>query len=273
MTGRKQVHAAVREMCATLFREPARLREILSHRVAGTFAIATHRHPNELQLDVLDGCRGEVLLGDRTHAVSGLTLLVHYPGVRHGFRLRGGTRWHVKLRLARVPTIWPEIWASAPAMPRLRRTVRDLSSYTVQQDDWPPRLLALVAELLSIWPLNDVSALDAAGVEDDRDLAEAVALVQASDGRPPSVAAMAAAAHLSPRHFARRFRARLGCTPADFADRHRLAHAKALLLGGQLAAADVADAVGFTTHSAFTRWFTAHVGQTPRRFRDDPQTA
>ncbi|MEM8872643.1 MAG: AraC family transcriptional regulator [Planctomycetota bacterium] len=273
MTGRTQVHAAIRQLCGAIFNEPQRLRDVVSHRVTGTFSIASHRHRDELQFDLLEDCCGEALLGSEAWPVSGLTLLVHYPGERHGFTLRGGRRWHLKLRMPRVDRVWPEIVTAAPAMPRIGRIARELASYSIQKEDRPPRLLALVTDLMASWPVRDVSALDAASVEDARDLADAVALVQASKGPPPSIAEMAAAAHLSRRHFARRFRTRFGCTPAEFADTHRLARAKSLLLGGQMSAAAVADAVGFTTHSAFTRWFTRHVGQSPRRFRTDPQTA
>ena len=273
MTGRRRVHDTIGRLCGSLFDDPARLRDVVSHRVTGTFTIRPHRHDRELQLDLLDGCRGAVTLDGRAVEVGGLTLLTHYPGQRHGFTLTGGRRWHVKVACDEVADVWPEVMTHAGAMPRLRRVVRELSAYSFSAAERPPRMLALVADLLASWPVREVSALDAAAVEDERDLAEAVKLVQASEGRPPTVGEMARAAHLSPRQFARRFRARFGTTPADFADRHRLACAKALLLGGQRPAAEVAAAVGFTTHSAFTRWFTRHAGQTPSRFRLDPQTA
>ncbi len=84
---------------------------------------------------------------------------------------------------------------------------------------------------------------------------------------------MAKAAHLSPRQFARRFVARLGVTPGEYADAQRVERAKALLLGGTRPARDVAEIVGFTTHSSFTRWFTTRVGIGPTAYRNDPHAA
>ncbi len=52
-------------------------------------------------------------------------------------------------------------------------------------EDRPPRLLAIVAELLALWPVRDVSAVDASTVDDARDLADAVRLIQVTQGKPP----------------------------------------------------------------------------------------
>ncbi|MEL7239208.1 MAG: AraC family transcriptional regulator [Planctomycetota bacterium] len=277
MTSRRRIHRAVRELCAALFAEPERLSDFIRHRVADHFSIQPHVHTDELQLDLLVGCTGHASLGRTTVAVRGLTLLTHYPGDRHGFTVRGGERWHLKLQLGDLAAIrqrvWPESVVDSPPLPNLLRTARELSSYAVHGSDRPPRLVATVTQLLSSWPLRDVSAMDAATVEDARDLAEAVELIQSTQGSPPSIESMAKAAHLSTRHFARRFQARFGCTPADFADRHRLARARSLLLGRQSSSADVADAVGFASRSAFSRWFRRHVGQTPTAFQQDPLSA
>ena len=252
------------------------MRDVASHRVGERFTIRPHRHLREIQFDLLDGCEGEASFGERTVKVQGLTLLTHYPGERHGFRLSGGRRWHLKLACESMPPrdrVWPDVAKGAPAPSRLRRIVDELSAYSLRPSGRPPRLLALVADLLASWPLAEVEALDAGDVEDERDLADAVRLVRESADRLPDVAAMARAAHLSSRQLTRRFRTRFGCTPAEFVDLHRLAEAKALLLGHQATAAEVAKAVGFDSHSAFSRWFARHAGQSPSAFRADPHTA
>ena len=276
MRRRSHIQQIIRRLCGSVFAEPTNVRDVAGHRVGEAFTIRPHRHAGEIQFDLLDGCAGEASFGDRTVAVKGLTLLTHYPGERHGFRLSGGRRWHLKLAcepLSPRDRVWPEVAVGAPAPARLRRIAGELSSYSIRPSGRPPRLLALVADLVASWPLAEVEALDAGDVEDERDLADAVRLVRESPGPPPGVAAMARAAHLSERQLTRRFRTRFGCTPAEFADLHRLAEAKAMLLGNQAAAADVAKAVGFDSHSAFSRWFARHAGQSPSAFRADPQTA
>ena len=249
---------------------------VVAAPVARQFTVRTHAHPRELQFDLISGSRGTAVVGSQTVDVSGLTLLVHYPGERHGFELSGGTRWHLKVvagpsdAVARR-RVWDEAMAGQPRMERLTQMATELAKYPAIGADRPPRMLALVADLLASWPPRDVSAIDAAAVEDERDLGDAVRLVQTSTGAPPTLDEMARAAHLSRRHFTRRFRLRFGCSPTDFADAHRLGRAKAMLAGGGAAAGDVAAAVGFSTHSAFSRWFSRHVGQTPGQFRLDPQ--
>jgi AraC-like DNA-binding protein len=169
--------------------------------------------------------------------------------------------------------VWAEHRVNVAGNEALRRVADEMTNLPIYGDDRPPRLLAMAAEVLALWPVRDLSAVDASAVDDDRDLAAAVRLVQESDGRPPTLDAMAAAAHLSRRHFTRRFRDHFGCSPRDFANAHRLARAKELLAGGNATAGATGAAVGFAHAPAFNRWFARHVGQTPDQFRRDPHVA
>ena len=263
-------------MCGQLF-GPGAIGDFVSGRLAGRFVVGPHRHADVIQFDILDGCRGTVSLDGRGFQVAGRTLLVHYPGEHHGFDLRGGRRWHLKLNATGEEAVrrrvWPGLRTQLPPMPRLLRAAADVGSCCSFGTSPTPLLASVAAEVLARWPLRDASAVDAAAVEDDRDLAGAVRLAQDATGRPPTLAEMGRAAHLSPRHLARRFRTRFAMTPGEFADLGRLARAKALLQGRQLSVAGVAAAVGFASHSSFTRWFARRVGQTPRQFRLDPQAA
>ncbi|MFE7430503.1 GlxA family transcriptional regulator [Streptomyces sp. NPDC057545] len=91
-----------------------------------------------------------------------------------------------------------------------------------------------------------------------------------------TVAALAARARLSPRHFARAFRAETGLTPGRYVDRVRLEHARRLLEDTSDGVAGIAHACGYGTPEAMRRAFVKALGTAPaeyrRRFRPGPDT-
>jgi transcriptional regulator GlxA family with amidase domain len=90
-----------------------------------------------------------------------------------------------------------------------------------------------------------------------------------------SVAAMAARAHMSPRNFARAFRAETGVTPARYVERVRIEAARRRLEDGGDPVASVAAACGFGTAETMRRVFVRSlaVGPTEYRRRFRPSTA
>ncbi|AYN38424.1 GlxA family transcriptional regulator [Streptomyces dangxiongensis] len=90
------------------------------------------------------------------------------------------------------------------------------------------------------------------------------------------VEALAARAALSPRHFARAFRAETGMTPGRYVDRVRLEHARRLLEDTTDGIGQVARASGHGTPEAMRRAFLRTLGTSPaeyrRRFRPAPVT-
>ena len=138
---------------------------------------------------------------------------------------------------------------------------------------------AKLAEALCRWPASDESA----GVTEashgdlptlgdalsDRVRRAATRLARRVDD-PPSLEELAAAANISPRHFARRFTADFNCTPHEYITARRLDAARALLLRPGLPVARVAEELGFTSPSAFSRWFSRAADQTPRAFQKSP---
>ena len=91
--------------------------------------------------------------------------------------------------------------------------------------------------------------------------------VVANPSADHSVAALAQRMELSPRHFARLFRAEVGMTPAAWVEEARVAAARGLLEGGHEAPKRVAAQCGFTVANTFRRAFTRHVGVTPSDYR------
>jgi transcriptional regulator GlxA family with amidase domain len=82
-----------------------------------------------------------------------------------------------------------------------------------------------------------------------------------------SVEAMARRALMSPRSFARRFRATTGTTPHAWLLGRRLAAAEALLEGSDAPVEEIARLVGFGTAAGLREQFTRKRGVSPRAYR------
>ncbi|MFF5727741.1 GlxA family transcriptional regulator [[Kitasatospora] papulosa] len=89
-----------------------------------------------------------------------------------------------------------------------------------------------------------------------------------------SVEALAARAGLSPRHFARAFRAETGLTPGRYVERVRLEQARRLLEDTADGVDGISRASGYGTPEAMRRAFVKALGTAPaeyrRRFRSHP---
>lgn len=99
-----------------------------------------------------------------------------------------------------------------------------------------------------------------------RHLRRARDLIDREYSRPLDVPAMAEAAHMSPSHFARRFRDIYDETPYSYLMTRRIERAQQLLRSG----ASVTDAcmtVGCTSLGSFSSRFTEVVGMTPSQYR------
>jgi AraC-like DNA-binding protein len=81
------------------------------------------------------------------------------------------------------------------------------------------------------------------------------------------VPAMARAAHMSPSHFARRYRQAFGETPYQHLVSRRVERAQALLRAGTLPVSEVCHAVGFSSLGAFNARFRDLTGVCPTRYR------
>lgn len=81
------------------------------------------------------------------------------------------------------------------------------------------------------------------------------------------VDALAARARLSPRHFARAFRAETGTTPGRYVERVRLEHARRLLEDSSVGVEQVARASGYGTPEAMRRAFVKTLATAPAEYR------
>jgi len=83
-----------------------------------------------------------------------------------------------------------------------------------------------------------------------------------------SVDRLAARVAMSPRHFARVFRADVGCTPAVYVEQVRIEVARRLLETTGLNVDEVAATAGFGTTETLRRAFARRVGASPTEYRD-----
>ncbi|MEU2286620.1 GlxA family transcriptional regulator [Streptomyces sp. NPDC013178] len=82
-----------------------------------------------------------------------------------------------------------------------------------------------------------------------------------------TVESLAARARLSPRHFARAFRAETGTTPGRYVDRVRLEHARRLLEDTGDGVEEISRASGYGTPEAMRRAFVKALGAGPAEYR------
>jgi AraC-like DNA-binding protein len=85
--------------------------------------------------------------------------------------------------------------------------------------------------------------------------------------RPLAVPALARAAHVSPAHFSRQFRATFGETPHRYLQRRRVERAMELLRETDRPVTEICLDVGFNSPGTFTRTFRQIVGEPPSEYR------
>jgi AraC-like DNA-binding protein len=128
------------------------------------------------------------------------------------------------------------------------------------------RLLELLLiEALRSMPICNTCPGVMRGLADER-LASAIREIHANPAHSWTVAQLAKAAALSRSAFFVRFREAVGVAPMAYLLTWRMALAKNLLRGKNMAVADVAERVGYRSASAFSVAFTRYVGQPPAWF-------
>ena len=147
----------------------------------------------------------------------------------------------------------------------------DLALALVEEDHGPAMALAVARQLVvymkrSGGQLQYSEPLRFQTRGGDR-FADLVALMLGDLGRDWTVAAMAQAAGLGQRQFARRFNAAFAQSPAAFLTGLRLDEARLRLASGRDGLARIAHAVGFGSDDAFRRAFERRFGLTPGAYR------
>lgn len=92
-------------------------------------------------------------------------------------------------------------------------------------------------------------------------------LVDRAYAQPLDVVALARHAHMSPAHFARRFKEAFGETPHQYVLTRRVERAQELLRNTDETVTDVCLEVGFQSLGSFSSAFTRVTGTTPTAYR------
>ena len=131
-------------------------------------------------------------------------------------------------------------------------------------------ILERLLEVLLIEALRSTAGTAASpglvrGLADER-LAVAIRHIHEHPTRPWTVAQLAREAALSRSAFFERFHRAIGVAPMEYLLAWRMALAKNLLRRSDLAIAEVAASVGYSSASTFSVAFTRHVGLPPTRY-------
>ncbi|HLL71141.1 MAG TPA: AraC family transcriptional regulator [Pyrinomonadaceae bacterium] len=158
--------------------------------------------------------------------------------------------------------------------PRLARLARDLAEELRAADAGHELIVAALIEQILIQLLRryasirrtDELELSRAGLVDRR-IRRAVELMHAHLAEELPLEELAAAAYLSPFHFARLFKKLTGLPPHAYLAALRIEHARTLLATTDLSVTEIAARVGYANSSHFGKAFRQFNGLTPRAFR------
>jgi len=98
-------------------------------------------------------------------------------------------------------------------------------------------------------------------------LQKVLSYIEEKLAEPVGVRELASQVHMSPFHFARRFKQAVGTPPHAYITHVRIERAKRLLSTTNLPLIEVATRVGYRTQAHFTGVFHRYVGTTPRAYR------
>ena len=157
---------------------------------------------------------------------------------------------------------------------RLIRFARDLADELMQEEAGQEIVIGALVEQLTVHLLRHHSnvrrseelELSRAGLVDRR-IRRAIELMHAHLARDLPLEEIAAAAYLSPFHFARLFKKLTGASPHSYLGNLRVARAQSLLAETDLSISEISARVGYSSPSHFTKAFRQSTGLTPRAFR------
>jgi AraC-like DNA-binding protein len=161
-------------------------------------------------------------------------------------------------------------WVHVRGEPRLSMLVQLLGDETRTNRPAREIVMARLLEVLLIEALRSTASTAASpglvrGLSDPK-LALALRLMHAQTASHWSVAQLAREAGMSRSAFFDRFNRTVGITPMDYLQTWRMAIAKQLLKKRELAIADIAERVGYSSVSAFGVAFTRQIGVPPGRY-------
>jgi len=129
-----------------------------------------------------------------------------------------------------------------------------------------------LTQVLAIHLLRHYSTLTRTITSENRSLThtqvqQAIDYIHIHLDRDLSLAEIASVVNISPTHFASLFKRAMGISPHQYVIQQRVERAKLMLSKTDLAIADIALQVGFSSQSHLTQHFKRHTGMTPKQVR------
>lgn len=187
------------------------------------------------------------------------------------------THWAVADRLA---ARYPEARVEPDAICLFDGTLRtaagvtaglDLALALVEEDEGPEIARRVAAQLVMFFKRGggqmQFSRRGVSAPSGRSALQEVQRWVAAHPAEDHGIERLAGRAGMSPRHFARLFRAETGLTPAAYVETVRIEAGRRLLETGEIALKQIAGACGFRDTDTFRRAFQRRVGTTPAEYR------
>lgn len=180
----------------------------------------------------------------------------------------------VRARLTRVDAQITFPISAVTRDERLARLARDMADELHVEDAGQEMVMAALIEQIVVQLLrrhahilrSDQLELSRVGLVDRR-IRRAVELMHAHLDRELPLEELAAAAYLSPFHFARLFKKLTGTSPHAYLAALRLERAQKLLATTDLSITETSASVGYTNSSHFGKVFRQATGLSPRDFR------
>jgi AraC family transcriptional regulator, arabinose operon regulatory protein len=202
------------------------------------------------------------------------------PGARQDYRTHpsaGSWRllWaHFHPRPAWIPWLnWPEIdlktrffvLPPGEARQEFGRAMRRLVTLSRRRGSWMFELAYAALEEALLW--TQVVQAEATQPLPDTRIQKAAAFLRDNFKQPFSLPNLAKTSALSVSRFSHLFRRQMGCTPVQFLEQQRLAHATQLLRLTGMSVEEVAAESGYDDPFYFSNRFRQHLGRSPRNFR------
>lgn len=269
-------------LCASLF-SGGEIEHARAHAITSPFVVTEHSHAELLQFDWIVNCRGSITIDRATTALSGgCAFVLVAPRQPHAMSLESTGEearvYHTRIAMTtserRTMRVRSHVVTALPANRSMEAALNDVWRLTIGGIRRPLLRAAKLAEAIALWPgvVEEEGASAAVRVSEglDRDLDQALRLMETSVASPMSLDDLADAASLSVRHFTRRFRDAFGIAPMAFLDRKRLALAQQMLAYEAATVGEVSDRMGFSSPAVFSRWFANLAGESPRAYRSRP---
>ncbi len=168
-----------------------------------------------------------------------------------------------------TPEFWPAIHRQVTHISFLEHIMhRIVELFSMGEACHSQCVMLLKTVLIEILHSEKQQALSGEAQHNYQLIASAADLIRRFPGNRYSVRQMASHTHCTPDHFIRLFKQYQGITPNDFVLRARMEEAKHLLLFSGHSIARIADTLGYSDVSFFSRQFSKKVGMSPKQFRN-----